>query len=245
MAAQMGTQRLIGHRLVDRDGAAVGKIGQVYYDDQTDEAKWITVRTGLFGSRENLVPLLGAELVYDALQVPWSKSEIKSAPSFDIDQHISVEQEDRVYEHYGLTPEIPGQRPAEPIGRPRGRHARAEQRPEDRPEQPEYLERSEAPPRQAPRQRTESPGGPGARQEQQGRAGRPGQPGQAAPQARQGGAPRRAESSADPGPRPAGPGWTGPTAPQVRPSTPDSGRAGEWSRTWPPPHRPPARPGQP
>ncbi|MBX9387981.1 PRC-barrel domain-containing protein, partial [Streptomonospora nanhaiensis] len=175
----MGTQRLIGHRLVDRDGAAVGKIGQVYYDDQTDEAKWITVRTGLFGSRENLVPLLGAEMVYDALQVPWSKAEIKSAPSFDIDQHISVEQEDRVYEHYGLTPEIPGQRPAEPIERPRGRHARAE----DRPEQPEYLDRSEPPPRQAPRQRTQSPGDQVPRRE---RAERPGP---AAPQAGSGGGP--------------------------------------------------------
>lgn len=122
----MGTQQLIGHRLVDRDGAAVGKIGQVFYDDQTDTAKWITVRMGLFGSRENLVPLTGAEMVYDALQVPWSRNKIKSAPSFDIDQHISVEQEDRVYEHYGLAPEVPGQRVPEQYSRPRGRHARPE-----------------------------------------------------------------------------------------------------------------------
>ncbi|MUL41900.1 PRC-barrel domain containing protein [Streptomonospora sp. PA3] len=131
----MGTQQLIGHRLVDKDGAAVGKIGQVFYDDQTDVAKWITVRTGLFGSRENLVPLVGAEMVYDALQVPWSKSKIKSAPSFDVDQHISVEQEDSVYAHYGLNPEIPGQRIPEQFARPRGKHARPE--PQERPAAPQ------------------------------------------------------------------------------------------------------------
>ncbi|GAA1759773.1 PRC-barrel domain-containing protein [Streptomonospora arabica] len=139
--APQGTQRLIGHRLVDKDGAAVGKIGQVFYDDQTDAAKWITVRTGLFGSRENLVPLSGAEMVYDALQVPWSRSRIKSAPSFDVDQHISVEQEDQVYAHYGLSPEIPGQRVPEQYERPRGRHARPEpaeraRTPADRPGPP-------------------------------------------------------------------------------------------------------------
>lgn len=120
------TQRLIGHRLVDKDGAAVGKIGQVFFDDQTDVAKWITVRTGLFGSRENLVPLVGAEMAYDSLQVPWSRNKIKGAPSFDLDQHISAEQEDRVYAHYGLNPEIPGQRIPEQAARPRGKHARPE-----------------------------------------------------------------------------------------------------------------------
>ncbi|MFB9803701.1 PRC-barrel domain-containing protein [Streptomonospora salina] len=122
----METQRMIGHRLVDKDGAAVGKIGQVFYDDRTDAATWITVRTGLFGSRENLVPLVGAEMADDSLQVPWSRSRIKDAPSFDVDQHISVEQEDRVYAHYGLNPEVPGQRVPEEAARPRGRHARPE-----------------------------------------------------------------------------------------------------------------------
>ncbi|MFD0800518.1 PRC-barrel domain-containing protein, partial [Streptomonospora algeriensis] len=122
----METQQLIGHRLVDKDGAAVGKIGQVFYDDQTDVAKWITVRTGLFGSRENLVPLRGAQRFYDSLQVPWPRNTIKSAPSCDSQHHISVEQEDRVYAHYGLSPEIPGRRIPEQFARPRGKHARPE-----------------------------------------------------------------------------------------------------------------------
>ncbi|WP_199493237.1 PRC-barrel domain-containing protein [Marinitenerispora sediminis] len=112
MAPQLGAQRLIGHRLLDRQGNSVGKIGQVYFDDQTDAPKWVTVRSGFLGTRENFVPLQGARTVQNDLQVPFDKDTIRRAPSFDIDQHISVEQEDRVYQHYGLQPEVPGQRSA-------------------------------------------------------------------------------------------------------------------------------------
>ncbi|GAA1092387.1 PRC-barrel domain containing protein [Nocardiopsis composta] len=115
---------MIGHRLFDRDGAGVGRIGQVFYDDQTDAPTWITVRTGLFGTSESFVPLRGARALGDGVQVPYDLETIRSAPSFDIDQHISVEQEDMIYHHYGLPPEpgVPAQRPAE--SRPRGRHRR-------------------------------------------------------------------------------------------------------------------------
>ncbi|MFC7329313.1 PRC-barrel domain-containing protein [Marinactinospora rubrisoli] len=129
MAAQFGAQRLIGHRLLDRQGNSVGKIGQVYFDDQTDAPKWVTVRSGFLGTRENFVPLQGARTVRSDLQVPYDKDTIRRAPSFDIDQHISVEQEDRVYQHYGLEPESPGQvsatreswgAPAGPLSEPPG-----------------------------------------------------------------------------------------------------------------------------
>nr|WP_246422649.1 PRC-barrel domain containing protein [Nocardiopsis mwathae] len=109
---------------MDRDGACVGKIGQIFYDDRTDAPKWVTVRSGLFGTRENFVPLRGARLSEGDLQVPYAKSVIKSAPGFQVEAHISMKQEDLVYEHYGLEPEAPGQRAAEPIWRPKGKHAR-------------------------------------------------------------------------------------------------------------------------
>ncbi|WP_344161599.1 PRC-barrel domain-containing protein [Nocardiopsis rhodophaea] len=124
MAAQLGIRNLIGHRLLDRDGNSVGKIGQVFFDDQTDLPKWVTVRSGLFGTRENFVPLRGAQVVDDDLQVPYMKAMIKEAPSFRVDQHISMQQEDIVYRHYGLDPEVPDPREPEPVWRPKGKHAR-------------------------------------------------------------------------------------------------------------------------
>ncbi|MDA8368779.1 MAG: PRC-barrel domain-containing protein [Nocardiopsaceae bacterium] len=115
----MGPRRLIGLRLLDQDGNNIGKIGQVFLDDQTDAAKWVTVRTGLLGTSENLVPLQGAYAVDGDLQVPYRKETVRGAPSFESDQHISAEEEDRVYRHYGL--DVPGPREEQ---RPRGKHAR-------------------------------------------------------------------------------------------------------------------------
>ncbi|WP_026125791.1 PRC-barrel domain-containing protein, partial [Nocardiopsis gilva] len=124
MQAQLGIRNLIGHRLLDRDGNSVGKIGQVFFDDQTDVPKWVTVRSGLFGTRENFVPLRGAQAVDDGLQVPYTKAMIKQAPSFQVNQHISMRQEDVVYRHYGLDPAVPDPRASESGWKPQGKHAR-------------------------------------------------------------------------------------------------------------------------
>ncbi|PSK92834.1 PRC-barrel domain protein [Murinocardiopsis flavida] len=136
MADQFGAEQLIGHRLVDRDGVGIGRIGQVYFDDQTDTPTWVTVRIGLFGTKEAFVPLQGAKLREDSLHVPFDKEQVRRAPSFHSDQHISVAQEDEVYLHYGL--DIPGQWVPS-----RGRHAAPQaaaqapaQRPGEAPERP-------------------------------------------------------------------------------------------------------------
>ncbi|MUL42359.1 DUF2382 domain-containing protein [Streptomonospora sp. PA3] len=100
MAMNMESQQLVGRRVLDSDGSSVGRIGQVYYDDRSNEAKWVTVRTGLFGNRESFVPLQGAHTVEDDVQVPYSKHEIKDAPHFDVGQRISPDEERRIYEHY-------------------------------------------------------------------------------------------------------------------------------------------------
>lgn len=121
----MGAQNLIGHRLLDRDGNSVGKIGQVFFDDQTDQPKWVTVRTGLLGSNENFVPLRGARMVDDALRATYTSEQIRTAPSFAIDEHLSVHQEDMIYQHYGLGTDVPAQRGvAERTQQQRGRHER-------------------------------------------------------------------------------------------------------------------------
>ena len=41
------------------DGDKIGKVGQVYYDDDTDQPKWVTVNTGFFGTNESFVPVSG------------------------------------------------------------------------------------------------------------------------------------------------------------------------------------------
>ena len=53
---------VVGATAYDRDGDKIGKVGHVYFDDQTDQPKWVTVNTGLFGTNESFVPVPGAEL---------------------------------------------------------------------------------------------------------------------------------------------------------------------------------------
>jgi len=40
----------------------LGRIGQIYLDDETSEPTWVTVKTGLFGTSESFVPLNQARL---------------------------------------------------------------------------------------------------------------------------------------------------------------------------------------
>ena len=85
----------------DRDGDKVGRVGQVYFDDNTNQPSWVTVATGLFGTSESFVPLdERAQLSGDRLEVPYEKSLIKDAPRIDSDRHLSREEEEELYRHY-------------------------------------------------------------------------------------------------------------------------------------------------
>ncbi|WP_425309372.1 PRC-barrel domain-containing protein [Ammonicoccus fulvus] len=86
----------------DRDGSKVGKVQQVYLDDNAGSPSWITVNTGFFGTNESLVPLEGAAMNEDVLKVPFDKQQIKDAPNYDPGHHLDERDEDDLYRHYGL-----------------------------------------------------------------------------------------------------------------------------------------------
>ena len=82
----------------------IGKAGQVYLDDETGQPEWLTVNTGLFGTNESFVPLREASLTDDGVSVPYTKDQVKDAPNVDPDAgHITPDEEQHLYEHYGLT----------------------------------------------------------------------------------------------------------------------------------------------
>jgi uncharacterized protein (TIGR02271 family) len=88
--------------VVDREGEKIGKIGQVYLDDQTNEPEWVTASTGLFGTSESFVPLKGAAVRGNEVAVTYSKDMIKDAPRVEADGHLSGSQESELYDYYGL-----------------------------------------------------------------------------------------------------------------------------------------------
>ncbi|MGW7414336.1 PRC and DUF2382 domain-containing protein [Streptomyces sp. NPDC054863] len=93
---------LSGANVVDAEGNKVGAVQKVYRDDTTGEPEWVTVRTGLFGTKETFVPLAGATRTDGGLRVPHSKDLIKDAPRIDVDGHLDRTEEGTLYQHYGL-----------------------------------------------------------------------------------------------------------------------------------------------
>ena len=92
-----------GGTVVSEDGSKIGKVGQVYLDDQTGEPEWVTVKTGLFGGAESFVPLAQADARGEELRVPYSKDKVKDAPRMEGDGHLSPDQEAELYSYYGFT----------------------------------------------------------------------------------------------------------------------------------------------
>ena len=73
-------QDLEGRTAVDADGAKIGKIGQVYLDDQGGQPLWVTISTGLFGTKESFAPLYGSQADGDNVRLAVTKDMVKDAP---------------------------------------------------------------------------------------------------------------------------------------------------------------------
>jgi uncharacterized protein (TIGR02271 family) len=91
-----------GRDVVDSDGDKIGSLEEVYLDTGSDRPEWATVNTGLFGMKQSFVPLRDANPVGGKVMVPYSKDQIKDAPSVDPDGDLSPEEEERLYTHYGI-----------------------------------------------------------------------------------------------------------------------------------------------
>ena len=93
-------QQWIGHNAVDSDDNKIGKIGQIYLDDRSGAPTWVTVSTGMFGSKESFAPLYGCSASGDDLKLTVSKQMVKDAPSVDADGRIDDDEANRLYTHY-------------------------------------------------------------------------------------------------------------------------------------------------
>ena len=94
--------RVIGQDVYDEAGQKIGSASEVYLDDETGQPEWVTVRTGLFGTKESFVPIRNADLTDDGVRVPVTKSQVKDAPKVDTDGHLSPQEEEELYRYYGL-----------------------------------------------------------------------------------------------------------------------------------------------
>jgi uncharacterized protein (TIGR02271 family) len=91
-----------GRTMVDRDGDRIAEIDAIYVDDQTGEPEWALVNTGFFGTRSTFVPIAQATARGDQVQVPYEKQRVKDAPNMEPDGHLSEQEEQELWRHYGL-----------------------------------------------------------------------------------------------------------------------------------------------
>jgi uncharacterized protein (TIGR02271 family) len=91
-----------GRDVVDQEGAKVGRLEEIYLDQQTGRPEWMLVHTGLLGTKSSFAPLAGARVDGEDVRIGYSKQEVKDAPAVEADGELSQEEEARLYAHYGL-----------------------------------------------------------------------------------------------------------------------------------------------
>ncbi|CAN5507840.1 PRC and DUF2382 domain-containing protein [soil metagenome] len=95
-------QDWIGATVNDDEGNKIGSLDNIYMDRSTGEPEWLSVKTGMFGSKSSFVPIEGAGADGDDLRVPYGKDLVKDAPNVDEeDGYLPPEEEQRLYQHYG------------------------------------------------------------------------------------------------------------------------------------------------
>ncbi len=100
---QTNINDVIDQDVYGSDGNKIGTVGQVYLDDVTGKPEWVTVKTGMFGTKESFVPVAQSQVADDGLRIPYGKDTVKDAPRVDAEQgHLSQDEEAELYRHYGL-----------------------------------------------------------------------------------------------------------------------------------------------
>src|SRR4051812_37483388 len=88
--------------LIDRAGDKIGRIDEIYDDEQGGQPEWALVNTGLFGTKKTFVPLRGAQPVGEDVRVPIEKGQVNDAPRIEADGELGEDEERRLFEHYGV-----------------------------------------------------------------------------------------------------------------------------------------------
>jgi len=91
-----------GRTVVATDGDKLGKVEEIYFDQETDRPEWALVNTGMFAGKSSFMPLEGATSDGEQVTAPYTKDQVKDAPKIDPDGALSQPEEAELYRHYGV-----------------------------------------------------------------------------------------------------------------------------------------------
>src|SRR5919107_3956 len=93
-----------GYEVYDRNGEKIGKVDDLFVDEN-DQPEYLGVKMGFLGLEgTSLIPweLTKGDKEGRRIEVSVDKAQVKEGPSFNDDEDITPEYEERVYSHYGL-----------------------------------------------------------------------------------------------------------------------------------------------
>ena len=102
MATKEAVLEWRGQNLTDSSGDKIGKIEEIYLDQETGEPEWALVHTGLFGSKKSFVPIRDASDAGGEIRSAFTKDQVSDAPKVDADGELSQSEEADLYAHYGM-----------------------------------------------------------------------------------------------------------------------------------------------
>ena len=96
------------YTVYDNRGNKIGKVDDLFIDE-ADREEYIGVKLGFLGRKSTLIPMdiVRVNEADKAIEVSESKDHVKEAPSFDDDDDITPEYENRIRDYFGLQSQEP------------------------------------------------------------------------------------------------------------------------------------------
>jgi sporulation protein YlmC with PRC-barrel domain len=98
---------IVNYKLAHK-GKKIGKVKDVFFDDKTDDARYLAVRVGGFLlGREVLLPpeaVVGVDSQAELVSVGLTKKELKKGPGLDSRKPVSRQKEIELFQFYSWTP---------------------------------------------------------------------------------------------------------------------------------------------
>jgi stress response protein YsnF len=101
MVSEQEISDAIGNTAYGSDGGKLGTVEAFFADDRTGAPTWVSISTGLFGSRHSVVPVAGAAFTDGTLRIPVTADAVKSAPAM-AGEHLDPTDEEALRRHYGI-----------------------------------------------------------------------------------------------------------------------------------------------
>lgn len=99
-----GFDQLFGCTVLDPSGNSIGKVDGVWVDDATAALEFISVKVGTLMGKSHIIPVAQREVdsTGGVITVPYAENLVKDAPSFGSDDELSPQDENEMYQYYGI-----------------------------------------------------------------------------------------------------------------------------------------------